>query len=353
MPADARAPLRFGLIGCGRIGISADERFARWENARAWIPYSHLTAMQATPELTVAAVCDVNPAALAEAQRRADVPHAYADYREMIAHEALDGFAIATHAQHRHELIESAVGAGVRGLYCEKPLCTSLEQADAIVELLESRRVQIVYGTRRRFMAAFLRARTALDEGEIGPLQSIIVTYPRSRLLWDHPHSVDLLQFFSGDAAPVWIDARAEEDPAGDLFLTFAVLQFATGCTGYIVQGQGYDVSLHGPNGILHVKGDGWALEHRRPVDPTRDYGIHLAQDMDAPAASESGTVTGFRALCGAMRGQASRYRIEWARRNMEILFACAESARSGAAVRWPVSRRGVELTGLTAAPVR
>ncbi|MCA1561326.1 MAG: Gfo/Idh/MocA family oxidoreductase [Acidobacteria bacterium] len=353
MTADTGAPLRFGLIGCGRIGVSADERFARWQNARAWLPYSHLTAMLATAELTVAAVCDVNAAAAADAQRRADVPQAYTDYREMIAREALDGIAIATHAQHRHELIAGAVLAGVRGLYCEKPLCTSLEQADAIVDLLNNHGVQFVYGTRRRFMAAFLRAKTALDEGAIGPLQTIIVMYPRSRLLWDHPHSVDLLQFFSGDATPVSVEARAEEDPAGDLFLTFAVLQFASGCTGYIVQGQGYDVSLHGPNGILHVKGDGWALEHRRPVDPTRDYGIHVAQEMDEPAPSESGTVTGFRALCGAMRGQASRYRVEWARQNMEILFACAESARSGAAVRWPVSRRGVELTGLTAAPVR
>ena len=57
---------------------------------------------------------------------------AFDDYAQMLERAAPDLVCIATRQTQHAEQIEGAVRAGVRGILCDKPLATSLEEADRI-----------------------------------------------------------------------------------------------------------------------------------------------------------------------------------------------------------------------------
>ena len=60
--------------------------------------------------------------------------HLYTDYKELIAKEQPDILSIATQPEQRAEIAIYAAEHGVKALYCEKALCASLPEADAMVE---------------------------------------------------------------------------------------------------------------------------------------------------------------------------------------------------------------------------
>ena len=111
-------PIRLGLIGCGGI-----------------VQITHARAYRAlTDTVQVTALADVVPENLQKVGELFDVPaeKQYTDYREMLAHAALDVVTIATpHSFHAEQVIEAA-NAGV-AVISEKPMATNLEEADQIL----------------------------------------------------------------------------------------------------------------------------------------------------------------------------------------------------------------------------
>src|SRR3954447_12095903 len=89
-----QATYRTGIVGCSGIAISRGERSAA--PIRSPLPHSHAAAYHAVPATTVAAVCDVVPAALDNYRATWEAVPAYADYREMIERERLDLLSIVT-----------------------------------------------------------------------------------------------------------------------------------------------------------------------------------------------------------------------------------------------------------------
>lgn len=112
-------PLRLGLIGCGGI-----------------VQRAHLPSFQAVSDLVhVATIADVAPDNLAAVGESTGVApdQRYTDYRAMLEHADLDAVSIAT-PHHLHvEQVTQAAQAGV-AIICEKPMATSLEQADQLLE---------------------------------------------------------------------------------------------------------------------------------------------------------------------------------------------------------------------------
>ena len=70
--------LRFGLVGCGRIGATADDRVRDWPIHEVWLPYSHAASIRATPDAELVAVCDSDSSAATATAKRYDVS---ADFR--------------------------------------------------------------------------------------------------------------------------------------------------------------------------------------------------------------------------------------------------------------------------------
>src|SRR6185312_8867806 len=211
-----QSPLKVALIGCGRIGA-----FTRPELRNSlppgWLPLSHAEAIAATPGLYFDSACDLDEAAL-DRVRDAFGVRGYTDFHHQISETQPDIIAIATRTAIRGQIVDAAIRNGVRGIHCEKPIATSLNDCRRILGDIATARAKLTYGTTRRFMDIFRQARARLDHGEIGQLLDIEIQFGRTLLMWTHPHSVDLLLYFAGKAAVNGVSGRCTfrgEAPSG------------------------------------------------------------------------------------------------------------------------------------------
>lgn len=347
--------VRFGLVGCGRVGATSEDTVRRWPVADWWHPFTHAAGIAAVEDAELAAVCDVDVAAARAAMERYGARAYYADYRDMLASEKLDVIAVATRTEQRVAIIEAAIARGVKGVYCEKPLCNILEDGDRLVELLQARGVAFVYGTRRRYMPAYLRAREAVNAGTIGELTTLVIRFGYGSLFWTHPHSADIAAFFVNDVDVAWVQADLELDPAAgsgevvdaDPMMRMGCIRFVNGVTAHIVASDSLDVELSGRGGMLTVRSDGSSVRLRR-CQSAADEGWLLDDVVVDVDDRTSGTVNGVRALVAAVRdGKDPGYDVRRALRSQEILFGFVEShCRGGARVELPLARRKRRITG-------
>jgi predicted dehydrogenase len=357
MAGGVSAPVRFGVVGCGRIGSTGDDRAREWPTADLWLPYSHCSAIAATPNALLAAVCDRDPPAAAEAARRHGATACYERLDAMLAAESLDVLAIATRTHERGAIIRQALESGVRGLYCEKPLSNSLEEADELAQLIERRGVAFLYGTKRRFMPAFLAARARIRAGEIGAVTTITVRFGFGSLLWSLPHAVDAAMLFADDARVERVQADLAIDRAdvrgsridADPVLRSATIRFEGGVHAVLLAGEGSDVQVIGRDGLATIDADGYRVRWRKRR-AGGDFGWLLEESTDPAPAASSGTQESIASLVRFVReGIVPDYDIRKALCNQEILFAMMESELSdGRAIGFPVPRRGLIITGRT-----
>lgn len=342
-------PIRFGLVGCGRIGASSDAAVAKWPIAEWWLPYSHAAAIRSAKGAVLVAVCDALPEAAEAARQLHDVPAAYCDVGEMLKHERLDALAIATRTPMRMDVIRAALAAGIRGIYCEKPLSQTLEEADEVARMAP----HFVYGTKRRFMPAYADVLARIQAGELGAISNVAIRFGRGPLLWTHPHTIDLASLFAGDERPEYVQADLELDLASvegtvvdsDPVLRMAHIKYASGISAVITAAPGHDVEIAGSGGTIAIRSGGTAIHTRTPRDS--DDAWLLSETMEE-APRGSGTVLGIESLVRTLAfGERAQYTVSHAVQNQEILFAMVEShLRGGARVDLPLARRGLRITG-------
>jgi len=110
--------MRLGIVGCGQI-----------------VEAGHAPALRASPRVEVAAVADPferRGRVVAEALAGETEPAVYRDHRRMLEREDLDAVLLATPPSlHRAQALDAF--AGGCHVVCEKPLATTLADADAIV----------------------------------------------------------------------------------------------------------------------------------------------------------------------------------------------------------------------------
>ncbi len=119
--AEGERVVRLGLLGGGLMGRELASAAARWV---------HLADLGVRPELTV--VCDPDPDALAWFGRLRPRPRLVADYRELLADEAVDAVYCAVPHHLHAELYVACLEAG-KHLLGEKPFAIDLAANEAVV----------------------------------------------------------------------------------------------------------------------------------------------------------------------------------------------------------------------------
>ncbi len=100
----------------------------------------------------VVAVADDNPDGLANAVKRLGNPKGYADYRQMLKKEKLDFVSIGPRwLDQHHDMVVASAESGVRGIYQEKPLCQTLQQADEMIAACEKKNVKVAVAHQTRY----------------------------------------------------------------------------------------------------------------------------------------------------------------------------------------------------------
>ena len=193
------ANYRAAVIGCTGIGSM------------------HASGFVGLPNVELVAGCDLSQKALDQfkEQWKDTWPNvaSYTDHQKMLTNENLDIVTVAT-SDHRHaDLVVNAANAGVKGIFCEKPMATNLADADRMVEAAARNNTILSVDHTRRFTSLWRHTKEELvDKGEIGPVRNIIGTLNggRSMLFRNGTHFIDAICYFA-DSDPEWVFAELED----------------------------------------------------------------------------------------------------------------------------------------------
>lgn len=162
MAHDDKQIFNWGVIGPGGIA----NRFAA---ALAAVPGAHLAAVYARDA--------AKGQAYAEQWKRdgepARVTTALAD---LLGDRSIDAVYIATPHSHHGDYVRAALEAG-KPVLCEKPLVTSLEEGQALIDLARAKRVFLMEALWTRFLPAYELASRLLRDGAIGELRAMQSTF--------------------------------------------------------------------------------------------------------------------------------------------------------------------------------
>jgi len=251
------------------------------------VAHLHAKAALQVPDAKLVAVYGRTYTKAEEFAKHYDI-RAYDNVQEMVTRENVDLCLVCTtHPAHREPTI-AALDAGSHVL-SEKPLASTLEDCDAMIEA--ARRNGRYLGTisQRRFYEPSQRIRRAIDEGKIGkPVLGTIQmlgwrdeAYYKSdawRGTWadegggvlvnQSPHQLDLLLWYMGEIDEVYGVWRNLNHPYIEVDDTaLAIVKFKNGGLGNIIVSNSQKpgifgkVHVHGENGAsVGVQTDGGAL---------------------------------------------------------------------------------------------
>ncbi len=301
---------RLGIIGLGPVAIrrrpSEDLPAVIQEQMRktempTYVPFgervmvSHVWSVGHVPEIEIVAGCDLYPARVERFRENwgDKWPNArtYGDYREMLANEDLDIVTVTT-PEHLHaEPTVAAAESGVRAIFCEKPLATSVEDADRMIAACEANGVVLSVDYTRRWSPLFHKVRDAIRAGSIGEISTISASFGgvQAWMFRSGSHLLDAMVFFT-EADPVKVSAHLEDGYEDwDVYRGQGggnATERDPGATGYVVFDNGVrgfysclkntpdsfrDVVITGNEGMLEFKFDGESAQ-LQSSDPAFAY---------------------------------------------------------------------------------
>lgn len=270
----------------------------------------------------------------------------YADYETMLTQERPDVVCVATRQTLHAEQIEAAVAHGARGILCEKPLATSMAEADRIAAACRRGGARFALGLDRRWMPLYRHARSLIESGTIGEVRSV-ASFGVANLINHGCHWFDMLALLAGDPGVDWVSATIDRergnraDPPGT-----GVIGFTGGIRGLVdcgPGGVGFDVS--GTAGRLVLLNDGavtalWTREGSGPMK---------SQEFPPPPAFNDPRLAAVADLVGAIREKrATACDLEVALRSLEVGLAFhASDAQGGGRVSLPLKERSLRIESL------
>ena len=178
------ARYRVGLIGCGSIGRA---------HAYGWTN-NERTELVALADITPAARDEFGEEFGVEERKR------YADFREMVTKEQPDIVSVCLwHGQHAPTVVALAA-MQPKLILCEKPMATSLGEAEQMIVAAKRNKVRLAIGHQRRFLPGWNIARDLVAEGAIGNVTHVWSNVADGLLNWG-THTIDMMRFIMGDPA--------------------------------------------------------------------------------------------------------------------------------------------------------
>ncbi len=247
--------LRFGLFGAGRIGSM------------------HARNLAANPRVELAYVYDIDEPAARNAAEGAGARLA-PDIATVLNDTAVDAVLIASPTNTHVDLIAQAAKAG-KAVLCEKPIALDIDRVNQCRDRIADCQEPIQIGFNRRFDPSHGALREAVQAGEIGRIEKLIITsrdpapppadYVKvsGGLFRDMMiHDFDLARFImAAEAVDVSAMGSALVDPdiaaAGHIDTAMVVMKMASGalchinCSRRAVYGYDQRIEAFGPGGML------------------------------------------------------------------------------------------------------
>lgn len=232
----AKTPVDKDMISIGLIGAG---NFAR----ATMLPHMKNTGLYVFRGLTTTG--GVNAAQAAN-----ENPFSYVtnDYNELLQDADIDLIAVSTQHNSHAKFVLEALRAG-KSVYCEKPLCLTLDELDEIEEAYHNNAGELFCGMNRRYSPLVAEIKSELKTnaapavydyiGNVGEIPSDHWTQDElaggGRLIGEAVHFIDTIQYLDGSELEslnlTYMDSEAY--PCKDnAFITF---RFASGAIGNVI----------------------------------------------------------------------------------------------------------------------
>ena len=214
------ATYRAGIIGLGFIGAadqtSGDALGQQVEN----LDGTHLGALARNPRIQLVAGSSRDSGRRSRFEARAGVG-SYADWREMIANQALDLVSVATYTPVHEEITVACARGGIRAIYCEKPMASRIPEGERMLQACRESGSLLAINHNRRFHPNYRRLRDLVGQGGLGELTSVNVQWSSGRLGNVGTHLFDAICMVTGrrvEAVSGTLDLAGKLDCRGPAF---------------------------------------------------------------------------------------------------------------------------------------
>jgi len=259
--------LKVGVIGCGSIA-----------------KYRHLPEYHANKEVEIVAVCDI-VTERAENMAAQYGAKAFTDYKEVLELDDIDAISVCLPNYLHAPVSIAALNAG-KHVLCEKPMATSKEEAEAMIEAAKVSGKKLMIAHNQRFVSSHAAAKEILDSGKLGKIYSFKTTF-------GHPgpeawsvdgatswffnkeqafigamgdlgvHKADLMRYLLGEFTEVgaFIETNAKQNTEVDdnavciLRTDSGTIGTLTASWAYVAGGDNSTV-IYGENGVLRLEDD-------------------------------------------------------------------------------------------------
>lgn len=181
-------------------------------------------------------VCDADPARLDSVAMRYASAQATTSIDDVFADSDVEAIYLATPVSTHYELTRRALDLG-KHVLIEKPLATTIQQAEELAELAAARGLTLLVGHTFVFSPPVRTVKQLIDSGVIGPIYYVETTRVNLGLfqkdvsvLWDlGPHDLSILMYWLGEV-PVHVSARGRSYLGEALEdVAFLTLEFPSG----------------------------------------------------------------------------------------------------------------------------
>ncbi|OIJ17498.1 dehydrogenase [Anaerobacillus alkalilacustris] len=145
--------LKIGVIGCGSIA-----------------KHRHLMEYAQNDQVEIVAVCDIVKERVTEFAELYEAK-AYTNYEDLLANEDIDAVSVCTPNYLHAPISIAALNAG-KHVLCEKPMATSKEDAEEMIQAAEASGKKLMIAHNQRFVPAHQKARQLIEKGELGKIYS-------------------------------------------------------------------------------------------------------------------------------------------------------------------------------------
>ncbi|WP_436927552.1 Gfo/Idh/MocA family protein [Halosimplex amylolyticum] len=183
-----------GIAGMGILGMHDEEKIGQEK-----IEASHAGGYEATENLELVAAADVDSEKLNRFGDAWELPidARYEDHTAMLKAEDLDVVSVCTpsYLHHDHVVDAARSSASPDVIWCEKPIASSVAEADAMCAACADTDTELVVNHSFRFTKKFQQLRQLIrEENIIGQPQSITAQY-RMELMRNSTHVLDTLLY--------------------------------------------------------------------------------------------------------------------------------------------------------------
>jgi len=141
-----------------------------------YIASFHARAIRGVKDVELASVCDTNLGGAQAFASNWGVPEAFGSLDAMLRSQRLDAVHVLAPPDQHHALASVALRSGAH-VFLEKPMCTSVAEADNLLLTARDRVLKIGVNHNFLYSAGYERLRKIVHSGAIGPLDHVTFNY--------------------------------------------------------------------------------------------------------------------------------------------------------------------------------